>query len=213
VDDDCDGQIDEGCSSTCSNATGLTTTNITSKSATLNWSASVNPARWQVQYRKAISGATWTNIKPAGSARSVNISSLTANQRYNWHIRAKCGTTWTAYSATLSFTTLSALQSTIQLSASAKNMANENITMLQLYPNPSKGQFVIDLHMGEKISVNAKIELIDMMGQTVYRETGSLSNGKLQRTISMPSSLSRGFYMVKVIVNDNVYVTKLILAK
>ncbi len=42
IDDNCNGQVDENCGG-CQNATGLTTTNITSGSATLNWVASVNP--------------------------------------------------------------------------------------------------------------------------------------------------------------------------
>ena len=67
--------------------------------------------------------------------------------------------------------------------------------------------------MDEKISANAKIELVNMMGQTVSRETGSISNGKLQKSVSVPSSLSQGIYMVKVIVNDKVYVAKLIYQK
>jgi hypothetical protein len=35
--------------------------------------------------------------------------------------------------------------------------------------------------------MKAKIELINMMGQTVYAENGSIANGKLQRTISISS--------------------------
>jgi iduronate 2-sulfatase len=206
IDDDCDGQVDEGC--TCKNATSLTTTNITSTSAKLNWVASANPTQWQIQYRKAITGTPWTNIFRAGSMRSVTISSLTPNQKYSWHIRAKCGTTWTTYSALRSFTTLSTLQA-----ASFENVTIEKSSTLRLYPNPTNNQFVIDLNIAEKINTNAKIELANMMGQTVSTENGSISNGKLQRTVSMPSSLSKGIYMVKVIVNDKVYMAKLIYEK
>ena len=51
IDDNCNGQINEGCSA-CTNATGLTTTNITSTSAKLNWVASVNPTQWQIQIQE-----------------------------------------------------------------------------------------------------------------------------------------------------------------
>src|SRR4051812_16515905 len=98
----------QGCGGgTCRNANHLSTTNITSSGAKLNWTASVNPARWHIQYRRSVS-TTWTSIRPAGSARSVNISSLLANQTYRWRIRAKCGTTWTTFSAIVNFKTLSA---------------------------------------------------------------------------------------------------------
>jgi hypothetical protein len=198
--------------STCANATNLTTTNITSTSATLNWTASVNPTQWQIQYRKD-TGVTWTNIFRTGSMRSVPISSITTNQKYNWHIRAKCGTTLTAYSSLKSFTTLSALQVASTQSTSLSDADIEKSSALRLYPNPTKGNFVIDLHMPQNISANAKIELINMMGQAAYRETASISNGKLQKSISMPSWLSQGVYVIKVIVNGKVYVAKLIYQK
>ncbi|HEY1247448.1 MAG TPA: MopE-related protein, partial [Nitrososphaera sp.] len=137
LDDNCNGQVDEGCGGTCTNATGLATTNITSKSVTFNWTASVNPTVWQIQYKKAVAGATWINIRPQGSARSANISSLTANQTYKWHIHAKCGTTWTTYSSLQSFKTLSALQSTFAEGVMAKEPS------LLLYPNPSTGEITI----------------------------------------------------------------------
>jgi len=214
IDDDCDNQVDEGCTTTCTNATGLTTTNITAHSATLNWTASVNPAQWQIQYKKVSTGAKWINIKLAGSARSVNISGLLGNQTYNWHIRAKCGKTWTSYSSVKSFKTLSVQVSSIaQQAAPLKNVDKEKSSALWLYPNPSNGQFVIDLRVAENLSANAKIELVNMMGQTVSTENGSISNGRLQKNISMSSSLAQGIYLVKIIVNGKIYVAKLIYAK
>ena len=89
----------------------------------------------------------------------------------------------------------------------------EKSSALRLYPNPSRGQFVIDLRLAENISTDAKIELMNLFGQTAYRETTTLSNGKLQKSVSVPSSLSQGIYMVKVVVNDRVYMAKLIYAK
>gem|GEM_PF-2585050 len=206
IDDDCDGQTDEGCS-TCTNATSLTTTNITSNSAKLNWTASVNPARWQVQFKKATS-TSWTSVKLAGSARSVTIKSLSANTTYNWRIRAKCGTTWTPYSATVSFKTRSASQL-----ESIESIAVEQLSVFRLYPNPSNGQFIIDLHVAGNISTNAKIELINAMGQTVHAENASIGNGKLQRTVSISSSLTQGIYLVRIIANNKTHVAKLVYRK
>ena len=51
IDDNCNGQVDENCTAACQNATNLTTTGITSNSATFNWTASANPTQWRVQYK------------------------------------------------------------------------------------------------------------------------------------------------------------------
>ncbi len=52
-----------------------------------------------------------------------------------------------------------------------------------------------------------------MMGRIVYTETGSINNGRLQKTVSVPSSVSNGIYIVRIILNDKVYFAKLIYAK
>ncbi len=90
IDDNCNGQANENCG-VCANATALTTTNITSTSAKLNWVASVNPAQWEVQYKPTAPGGKWKDVLLAGSARSAVISGLSTNLAYNWRIRAKCG--------------------------------------------------------------------------------------------------------------------------
>ncbi len=177
--------MDENCN-TCQNATNLTTTNITSASATLNWIASVNPVQWQVQYKSTAPGAKWIDVPVSVTARSVTITGLKSKQAYNWHIRAKCGKTWTSYSAAVSFKTLAATQSVI-----VQGSAAENITNLRLYPNPTKGQFVIELHVPEKINGSAKIQLIDMTGKMVQTENAEL----------------------RILVNDKIYKTQFVYGK
>lgn len=205
IDDNCNGKIDENCT-VCQNATGLTTSNITSSSAQLNWTASTNPVQWQVDYKKS-SSSSWKSVVLSGAVRSVNIASLSASQTYNWRIKALCGKTWTSYSTAINFTTLASgtvtfaqpLPETETLSAG-----------LQLYPNPNNGQFIIRLSVPGEINATAKIQLIDVLGRIVHTEGGNVSYGHLQKTITMPVQLTRGIYMTRVIVNDKAYQTKLI---
>jgi predicted outer membrane repeat protein len=217
IDDDCDGQIDEGCSSgTCKNASNLSTTNITSYSATLKWTASVDPAKWEVQYKKASRGSDWISIRLSGSKRSVHISSLLANQDYVWHIRAKCGQTWTSYCRSAGFRTRSGqiVSSTdTQQSAAVKNEVEEKSPTIKLYPNPTRGQFVIELHLANNINSNAKIELVNMMGQTVSAENSIVSNGVLQKNITLSSSLSSGIYIARIVVNNKTYQARVVYEK
>jgi hypothetical protein len=58
-----------------------------------------------------------------------------------------------------------------------------------------------------------KIELMNITGQRVFRENANISNGTLYKSVSIPSSLSAGMYMVKVIVDDKTYHAKLLYLK
>jgi hypothetical protein len=84
------------------------------------------------------------------------------------------------------------------------------VNALKLYPNPNRGQFVVQLNLGDKINATAKIQLIDMTGKTVQTENATINYGSLQKTINMSSSLTKGIYMVRIIVNDQVYKTEMI---
>jgi hypothetical protein len=110
---------------------------------------------------------------------SVKISSLLAKQAYNWHVRAKCNGKWTSRSSTISFKTSGSSFSSTVSSAIAANSSTP-----RLYPNPSNGQFIVELHLAEKINAGAKIQLIDMRGKTVQTENGEINRGTLQKTMN-----------------------------
>lgn|GEM_PF-551511 len=199
----------------CQNATSLNTTNITSNSATLSWTALANAIQWKIEYKKLTQGSKWTAITVPGNLRSTNLSSLVANQKYQWHISAKCGKTWTSFSDVTMFKTLSQQANGViaQQSLQLKNLAEDNLPDIKLYPNPTKGQFIIELHLSNNIITNAKIELVNMIGQTVYTQTAGIADGKLQKSISISSSFSPGIYMLKITVNNKIYSAKLIYEK
>jgi hypothetical protein len=207
IDDNCNGQVDENCN-VCANATALTTTGITSSSATLNWVAPLSPVRWRVQYKSSAPDAVWVSVLLPGSARSVNISGLVAKQGYKWRIRAKCETSWSTYSEPVRFKTLSS-----QVSSVVQAATLEGSTGLKLSPNPTNGRFVVELHVGEKISAKAEIQLTDIAGRTVQNEIAQMSNGSLQKTVTLSPALAKGIYLVRIIVNNKMYKAELIYAK
>ncbi|MES2690087.1 MAG: MopE-related protein, partial [Bacteroidota bacterium] len=216
LDNNCNGQIDEtGCAVTCSNATGLNTTNITSTSATLNWSAPVDPAQWQVQYKSVAPGSKWKDVAPAPlpAARSVTILGLTAGQSYNWHIKAKCGNTWTSYTNSLTFKTLKNSSPSARSSEINITQTEESIPVLRLYPNPSRGEFMIDLRVADSKNEPANFELIDVTGRTVYTGNAAVTNGLLQKKVIVSPLLSPGVYMIRVKSGNRSYVSKLVYEK
>jgi hypothetical protein len=203
VDDNCNGVVDEKTCYACQNGTNFTTTNITSTSAQLNWSAIANPQQWQLEYKSTSPGSQWIDVLLTGNIRTVKITSLSAKQKYSWHIRAKCSGTWTSYSSAISFVTLAN-----GMTASASSaIALDN--SLKLYPNPSNGQFIIELNLVDKINASAEIQLIDLNGKTVQIENSEVNNGTLQKTINISSALARGIYLVRITAGDKEYTAKL----
>lgn len=90
--------------------------------------------------------------------------------------------------------------------------APDNLVM-QVYPNPTKGQFTLTLQIPEITDAKAKIQLVNMMGKTVYTEDAEMGNGILQKTITTPSSFANGLYIVRVIIDEKLYKTQLIFAR
>ena len=113
----------------------------------------------------------------------------------------------------ISFKTLTVLARSSNVESLSVNPIEEKSSALKLYPNPSKGQFMIDLQIAEKINGTAKLQLIDITGRTVYVESATINNGVLQKKVSISSSLSAGLYTVEIIANGKSYFSKLMYAK
>jgi hypothetical protein len=82
--------------SNCVPPTTLTATNITSVSATLNWSVVSGAVNYDVDYKRNTT-ERWTNIATATTTTSVNLSGLSAQYSYGWRVRANCNSSSSAY--------------------------------------------------------------------------------------------------------------------
>ncbi len=74
---------------------------------------------------------------------------------------------------------------------------------LTVIPNPSKGTLTIsgELQYGGT-ATSAKIEIVDMLGKTVYTDVATLQNGTIDKTITLGSAIPNGIYLVKVRNDD-----------
>ena len=89
---------------TCSAPNGLTSSNVANTTATLNWN-STGAASYNVQYKLA-TATTWTTAST--TATSLALTGLTAGTSYQFQVQSVCtGGTTSAYSATVTFSTLS----------------------------------------------------------------------------------------------------------
>lgn len=73
----------------CNAPTGLTSSAITSSSATVSWTAVSGATSYDVDYKTNASG-TWISAAAATAGLSVNLSGLTASTLYDWRVRTNC---------------------------------------------------------------------------------------------------------------------------
>jgi hypothetical protein len=210
IDDNCDGEVDEAVCFVCTNATDLTVATVTGNSVQLNWNAVANPEQWQIQYKPIGKGAAkWIDVLLTGNIRSATISNLLSNQNYQWQIRAKCGKSWTAYLAGANFKT-----GTASASRSADDLFTQHANaVIQLYPNPSNGNFNLSLQLEQAITGTANISIRDITGKLLLTEKINVVNGLVRKNIQLPGFATAGMYFVEVSANGNWFKTKLIVTK
>lgn len=81
----------------------LSTSSITTTTATISWSAASGGTSYDVRYR--INGSpTWTNTTSATT--SLDLTGLTLNTEYEFQVRSVCNATSSSYSTSSLFTTL-----------------------------------------------------------------------------------------------------------
>jgi bacillolysin len=80
---------------TCAATSGLNTTSVLDRSATLRWAADPGASSYSVQY-KYINSPDWTQLTTV-TTDSLNIYGLVASTNYVWRVRSSCNPTY-AYS-------------------------------------------------------------------------------------------------------------------
>lgn len=79
-----------------------------------------------------------------------------------------------------------------------------DIQKLNIYPNPTNGDFTVDL----KAIGNIKIDITDLTGRTVYTET-DYANGDYKKSIR--TKLSSGTYIIKISSNEGTTTSKIMI--
>ncbi len=186
--------------SVCGNATHLSTTNISAHSAKLNWTADVNPAQWQVQYEPVKRGAKWTTITVSGTARSLNINNLSAHQRYQWHLRSKCGNTWNSYCEVVYFTTPyhSSFYITQQPASVQENkaVADEGSSpAVMVSPNPATNITNVQLN---GFTGKVMLQLMDVQGRVLKAISLQTANVKSTQQQFDVADVGSGTYFIVV---------------
>jgi hypothetical protein len=178
---------------------GLNVTNITTSSATLNWSI-IAGNFYTVDY-KPVTAAGWINAVTATANGSVTINNLSSATDYQWRVSVNCSATPATNYSNGQFTTVS------------HNNQINNLKEgygLKISPNPVSGQAIIDYIIAD--NGNVSIEIINPMGQRVATllKTSQI-RGQYQLLItSEMSKLAKGVYYLQLKQNGRGNVIKFV---
>jgi len=75
---------------------------------------------------------------------------------------------------------------------------------LSVFPNPTDCNFSIELKLNDEVTAEGIIEVLNMLGQKMISEKVQMVKGVLQKEIQL-SDEADGMYLVKVIINDQVF--------
>ncbi|CAN5478501.1 hypothetical protein BH10BAC2_BH10BAC2_22750 [soil metagenome] len=194
----------------CAAPTGLTTTNITSTSALLNWSPVAGAKTYKILY-KTSAGTVWTTVSRNSSYLSYRLTGLTPSTAYVWKMRTVC-TSGAQSSLTLikRFTTKAAVV------AGVANASEADVTYtagFSIYPNPARHFFIVDMRSNEAVTGKAEIQVISALGKMVYKENTAVNKGALKKQINLPADIAAGYYLVRVVIGERVFSSKLMIQK
>ena len=94
-----------------------------------------------------------------------------------------------------------------------QNTILENSYNMIVYPNPTTGQFNLELCINGLLEKTILIEVINSFGQVVYKKRPQKINGCVKEAIELQSSLPTGVYIMKVTTDDKIQTAKMLLTK
>ncbi len=205
-DDNCDGNIDEGL---CQTPVVLATSNITTRSARLNWTAVPGAQFYELKGRRVGSNKV-VSKQVSGATTSFVVTGLQPSTTYTWRIRTICAAGNSAYSVFHDFTTKSLSVQSVEQPVEAIAAAKAK---LDVYPNPAQHIFTVRLLLDASVNGNAEIKLVNALGKVVYATKSDVLNGRLQKEINSPAKLASGYYFIVVTIGKEVYTERLVIAR
>ncbi|MBP9882029.1 MAG: fibronectin type III domain-containing protein [Chitinophagales bacterium] len=182
--------------------------NISTASVLITWTPIIGVSSYKVRYKISASG-TWSKISTSNT--TVLIDGLSPNTKYVWQLKTICNKEAgieSDWSDKQFFTT--ALQ----------KCNNVQTTVVQLYPNPVSESFTLHLQRSKGVITDysttdqsAAIYLLNTLGQVIYSCNEITGNGELTKVITMPATAASGWYVVRVVMSDQVMERKLLYEK
>jgi uncharacterized protein YjdB len=93
------------------------------------------------------------------------------------------------------------------------NIITETGSGFTLIPNPNKGEFTIKGTFASGRDEEASIEVVNMLGQSVYRAKTIATGGNLNERIQLNSNLANGMYLLNLHSDNEIKVFHFVVSK
>ncbi len=155
----------------CGTPTNLAASNITSTTATVSWSAVSGASSYNFQY-KLNSGTTWSQVNVPTTA--VNMTGMSPATKYDVRVQAVCSGGNSAYTATLTFTTLAGYCASKGTSSSYEWVARVKLGTIDRVSGSDKGYFdatslITDVTKGSSYTLNYQAGSTGSSGTLYWR--------------------------------------------
>lgn len=208
IDDDCDGDIDNG--SSCPKPTGLMSTGTSMTSGIISWTAvpcAVNGYEYRTRYKI---GSTWSPYSSwvSTTLSFITLTNLQPNTIYSFQVRAKCygNNNNSTLANGPSFQTLN-LMMTISDNNPTLLTGNSNPTtnsgyQTKVYPNPFTDKFTAQIN-SERHDIQVKLEIVDCLGKVLETYHIVLIKGENQQEIDL-TNYPDALYFVRLMTDDEI---------
>jgi len=184
--------INEAGGATCTPPTGLAVSDVTTTTATVSWDAFADADQYVFAMRNNTTGER-RNTQIA--ATSINLEGLVPGDSYTVRVKSVCYPDGISVpSESVDFVTPLRL-----------GLVDESVS---IYPNPSNGQFRIQLNGSEYGDV--QVLIANSIGQNVYSNIISVDDVISVTEIDL-SALAAGTYIVRLINGDNIVTDRIVI--
>lgn len=73
---------------------------------------------------------------------------------------------------------------------------------VETFPNPSNGNFTLNIHSEDQLSRDATLLVINSAGQVIMSKTLPVSDGLYEENIRLPDQINPGLYFLRVVMAD-----------
>ncbi|HYV94237.1 MAG TPA: HYR domain-containing protein [Chitinophagales bacterium] len=84
---------------------------------------------------------------------------------------------------------------------------------LNLYPNPSDGTFMLEVQLNDDYNGNASVEIMNSIGQIIQQEVAVVNDGVFAHTIHLENNVPAGMYFIKVMTNDKILKSQIMIKR
>lgn len=195
----------------CGAPAGLNVAHVSDTCAILTWDATgAGTLKLQVRY-KSTSDSMWIKDRKSPAKSKILVGGLTPNTTYRWQLRSFCTEDTSAWVCGPNFTTAPATFALMPVITNASNI-KVNTVSIQVAPNPSNGNFTIQMHLPVKEALTT-LALYNSLGERVWQQQAGMLSGAVTKSIALNNTLFTGIYILRIERNDVQLMQKVVVSK